>query len=167
MGKPFRLTFEFTPAAFGNRKLPKEEQFTVTVRDISIVKRLEAMESLATEAPDMPEPPKDQKQTPEQFRAMIEATKKQAAWKSAFAKKFIVRVNGFSIAGENGEATVEVKTAAELEEHCPDVLQEVADRLLFGAGEEELKNSLSPSSVASSVATTSGDSTSTAPATGK
>jgi len=166
MGKPFRLTFEFTPAAFGNRQRTRDEQFTVTIRDLAIMRRLEWLEKMTTEAPDIPEVPKDHKQTTEEALAMLAATKKQTQWKIDFAKKHTVRVSNLTVIGADSEE-VEVKTAEQLEEFCADALQEIADRLLFGAGEEELKNSQSPSSAASSATEESGNSTSIAAATEK
>lgn len=164
MAKPFKLIFEYTPSFGANRTRDPKEQFTVTIEDISILDRLKALEDVSAEAPDAPEAPKDRKQSVKEFQEQILAQRKQVEWRKKFALLHIVRVNGLTVITRE-EKEIEVKSAEELEKLCPDVVQEVANRLLFGAGEEELKNLQSPSSAGLSVTAESEKATSTATAT--
>lgn len=164
MGKPFRLTFDYTPKFSDNRKREPKDQFTVTLSDISIQGRLSALESLTAEAPDPPEAPKDRRQTPEEFQAQIAAQRKQVEWRKRFVMPHIVRVNGLSVTDKE-DKDVEVKTGEDLEKFLPDVVQELANRLLLAADEDELKNSQSPSAAGSSGTAPSEPATSTATAT--
>lgn len=166
MATPFRLTFDYAPKFGKNRERDKSEQFSVTLKDISIKNRLQALESLTVEAPDPPEAPKDRRQTPEEFKAQIDAQSKQVEWRRKFALPLIVRVNGLTIT-DTDENSVEVKTREDLDKYCPDVVQEIANRIFLNADEDELKNSQSPSVAGSSATAASETATSIASATAK
>lgn len=162
--KPFRLTFDFTPEALGNRKRPKEDQFTVTVKDMFIRERLILADRIAEEAPDAQQFPVDHVPTPEERNAARISNRKQQDWLIAFARDKVVRVNGLTVVDAE-ENEKEVKSAKDLEDYCSDVLIEIANRLIAGATEEELKNSQSPSSAGSSATPASEPATSTVAAT--
>lgn len=146
MAKPFSLKFSYTPNFLDNRKRVPDEQFSVTLIDTSIEAKVDALARFVAEAPDADDGDISKNAL---AVARMKAQKAQVEWRKAFAMPLIVSVTGLSVEDKDGKP-VEVKTAEDLAKYAPDVVQDIASRLLFGAGEEELKNSPSPSPSASS-----------------
>lgn len=140
MPKPFPrvLTFPYTPRWGGNRQRETAEQFTVTLRDLTTVERLDhqaaLQELLEKNGYGADGVPREGANPIVYARASLE---KQC---ELVALRF-VSVTGLSIeVGNEGGAVREIFGFEPMLTYCPDLVLELASRLLAGPDGEEAKN---------------------------
>jgi hypothetical protein len=141
MAKPFLLSWEYTPKWKENRSRSKEEQFTVRLRDFSEQARIEQQEMIYGKAKAIENEEPD---------AEKDAAKKDYVEKSFVIRKVdlerckelvrekLVSVTGLTI--EDGDKQIPITDYVLMDKYCPDLVVEIAKRLLNGADPEELKN---------------------------
>ena len=134
MPKPFAVIIvPFTPKWNKNRERDKADQFIVNLRDFPEKDKLKYREELALATPVGSGNPR------EESVASIEYVKKDLDIAERVVRERVASVDGLQL--ELGEGkTRDIKTGADIVEHCSSLMKEIANRLFNGADEEELKN---------------------------
>jgi|SRR5579872_4140975 len=134
MPKPFAvIVVPFTPKWNKNRERDKADQFIVNLRDFPEKSKLAYREELAQVTPAGSGNPR------EESIASIAYVKKDLDIAERVVRERVASVDGLQITDEGGKV-IDIKTGADIIEHCSSLMKEIANRLFNGADEEELKN---------------------------
>lgn len=147
----FSLLVPYAPNYQDNRNRKPDEQFIVRFLDFSIEERIKNAETFDTSVP-LPKVADKDNPTEEENVARSKAMLARTGWLRDFGAKRVKRVENLVLTDVEGESEKEVivSTGELLLKYLPDVMAEVGARILFGPSPDELKNSPSPSSAASS-----------------
>jgi hypothetical protein len=129
MAKAFALHFDYTPKWKGNRTREEADRVTVRLRDFPESKKIALIEELQSGNTD----------AAMTVMAAIDLRKNNFVKSVELVKKQLISVSNLVI--ETGAGEKEIKTAEDISLHCEDLALELAQRLTFGADEEEIKNS--------------------------
>lgn len=148
MAKAFSLNFEYTPKWKGNRSRPKEDMFTVRLKDFSEQARIEEHERFyggakklaALPQPDeaAPEPASEPVKEKDEMLTVFAVKKSDLSRCKKLVEENLVSISGLVI--QDGDKELTISDYKLLEQYCPDLVVELAKRLLDGADEEERKN---------------------------
>lgn len=133
MGKPFSLTFDYTPKWKGNRDREEPDRVTVRLRDYTESKRIDILDKMRATIGDKPEGQENE------LQRAIEIKRKNLELSLNLVKDYVMSVENLSL-DLGAEEPKKITTAKELCEHCEDLALEIAGRLTNGAEAEEIKN---------------------------
>lgn len=141
MAKPVKLYWEFYPKFKDNHLAPEEDRFRVVLSDLSEADRIKALNELSEIMPDTPPSQLESKQSELTMKDAARIASTQWEWAQEVARSRIRRVIGLSIVTDEESDPIEVKTSDDVIKYCPGLAIEVANRAVFGLGEEEGKDS--------------------------
>lgn len=135
--KPFYPQFSYTPRWKDNRSRGADA-FRVDLRDLPEGRRIKAFHECTAMALPAKQPATDLQQ---QIDNALGQGQARIEYCERLVEKHLIAIHGLSMVAENGEDVIEINTFALLQQHAQDAVIEIAERLMQGPGEEELKNS--------------------------
>lgn len=133
------LWFDYTPKFKGNRDRPNEAQCTVTLADFTEFDRIEAMKKLSEALPDRT-PAEIEKESFSSIKLRVDEAEAHLTWSVGLVKKHFLAIKNLSVRTYGQEAAVAVTDFDSAREHAPDLLVEIAGRLVYGPDEDEKKD---------------------------
>jgi len=134
MAKLFSLTFDYTPKWKGNRARAEADRITVRLRDFTESKRIQLLEKMRESVVD-----KMNGQDGNDFAGAVAVKKKNLELSLELFNAYFVSVENLAL-DLGGDEPKKITTAADLCEHCEDLVLEIAGRLTSGADADEIKN---------------------------